>query len=256
MRGGPPAQLNEWQRAFCEWSAERLHLSLQESQDRFRRSCAALRGGHGGRAFKLYCELHHDLYQPFVSSNPGEIHLAYQLHAPLHFLRMLSYGVPSWPSHLPELSALFTVASPLIIDFGCGLAQKSISLALHLRSLGRAPRLFLADLPTPQLEFLRWFCARLRLPAGFAECTPSQPVPPLPACDLCVALELLEHVHHPLAYLKAFEQATRSGGFLWTNLEDHPEEFLHVSPGLAPLRKHLAELGWNELRPHQLYRKG
>ena len=160
-----------------------------------------------------------------------------------------------WPDHVPELAALFEKPALTIVDFGCGLAQTSISLAQFLQRRGQAPELFLVDLPVPQLDFLRWLCPRLKLPAGFAECTPSAMLPPLPSCDLLIATELFEHLHEPLGHLKAFVAAIRPGGFLFTNIADHDSEFLHVTPKLAALRDFLREQGWRELRASRIYQK-
>lgn len=255
VRGAKPVGLNPWQEAFCRWKAEQLGTELQDSFDRFNASWAALKGGHGGRQFKLFCELHHDLLRPFVDNRPAEIDRAYLTHAHLHFLRMLSYDIPQWPAHLPELAPMFDNSTPSIVDFGCGLAHTSISLALFLRGKGRSPELFLADIPVPQLEFLRWFCRRLKLSAVIAECTGSKPLPQLPACDLLVATELFEHLHEPLRYLAAFCEAVKPGGFLFTNVADHASEFLHVTPDLASLREYLRQLGWRELRSSRVFQK-
>jgi SAM-dependent methyltransferase len=203
----------------------------------------------------VYCELNHDLLRVFVGNREPEILEAYKTHAPLHFLRMLSYRVPQWPGHIPEVAPLFESPRPVLVDFGCGLAQTAISLALFLRAKGRAPELFLADIPVPQLEFLSWFCRGLKLPATIAECTPSTPIPLLPACDLLIATEFFEHLHDPLRYLAAFADAIRPGGFLLTNIADHTPEFLHVTPKLGPLRDHLRERGWRELRPNRVFQK-
>jgi SAM-dependent methyltransferase len=253
VRGAALPALNEWQQAFCRWNAERLGIGVPESTERFQQSWAALKKGHGGRHFKLYCELNHDLMRPFAGNRENEIFAAYQAHAPLHFLRMLSYRVPTWPGHIPELQPFFDASNPVICDFGCGLAQASISLARFLRD--RRPHLVLIDIPVPQLEFLRWFCRDLKLNAAFAECTPAAPLPDFSACDVLIATELFEHLHDPLPYLKTFASRIKPGGFLVTNIADHDPEFLHVTPKLAPLRHYLRENSWKELRLNRIFRK-
>jgi len=255
VRGSAPVSLNTWQQAFIKWNAEQRGISVSESSAHYEQSCAALRGGHAGRHFKVYCELYYDLCRPFIGRGAGEIQQAYVLHAPLHFLRMLSYAVPSWPAFQPTLVERCRARSPVIVDFGCGLAQISITLALHCRDQGGSPQLFLADLPTPQLDFLRWYCLRLQLPATFAPCAADGPLPEFPAADVCIANEVFEHVHDPMRPLLALQQAARPGGLLLTNLADHSEEFLHVSPRLSPLRERLLEEGWRELQEHRLFEK-
>jgi len=255
VRGRAPGTLNAWQQAFVEWTAERRNLSFVESRARYAQSWAALRGGHAGKRFKLFCELHHDLCRPFVGHTADEIQQAYLLHAPLHFLRMLSYPLPSWPACQPLVVEKCRAESPTLVDFGCGLAQLSITLALYWRDQGRSPRLFLADLPTPQLDFLRWYCQRLRLAATLVPCAAGGPLPAFPAADVCIANEVLEHLHDPLRALQALHQAVRPGGLLLTNLADHPQEFLHVTPALSPLRDWLLGSGWQELLSRRLFQK-
>jgi len=254
LGGTPPTHLNCWQEAFCEWNAERLGLSLAESRERFDRSWAALAGGHGGRVFKMHAHAQMELCRPFWGNTPEELRQAYAAHQPLQLLRLLSYREPSLDAW-PELRGLEQRPSPRIVDFGCGLAQLSITWTRHLRERGRPAELFLADLPLLQLEFLRWLCPRWGLPATIAVCTPEEPIPPLPPCDLCVATEVLEHVHDPMRYLESFAAAVKPGGCLLTNIEDHTTEFLHVSPQLASLREYLVRQGWRALRPGRLYEK-
>ena len=252
--GELPRKLNLWQEAFCEWNAQRLTISVAESRERFGRSWAALAGGHRGRSFKIHSEVHRELCLPFWDNSSGELQLAYAAHEPLQFLRLLSHDEPdvaAWP----EFRALEQSTNPRILDFGCGLAQLSIAWTRHLRECGQAVELFLVDLPLLHLDFLRWLCHRWELPATILSCTPECPIPPMPPYDLCLATEVLEHVYEPEKYLQALAAALRPGGFLLTNLADHSDEFLHVSPRLSPLREHLANQGWKELRPYRLYQK-
>jgi SAM-dependent methyltransferase len=253
--GREPASLNRWQQAFCEWNAQRLGITQDESLRRFRNSYAALRGGHPGNAFRLFSDLTQHIHQVFFSHDPKEIHEAYQHHARLHSLRLLSGSIPVWPDRLPEIQPLFEQTAPVILDFGCGMAQIPISLALFLKKRGRSPELFLADIPTFRVDFLKWFCQQLGLPATFADCTVDHPIPLLPPCDLFIANEVFEHLHEPLKYLAAFDQAIKPGGYLFANLGDHDPEYFHVSLDLSPVRQRLKELGYLELRHHSLYQK-
>lgn len=255
VRGTAPKALNPWQQAFCEWNSQRLGIPLEESLRRFHHSWAALRGGHCGNSFRLFCDLTQHIHQVFLSNEPGEVFAAYQMHARLHGLRQLSIRIPEWPGHLPELQPLFEKKEPLILDFGCGMAQIPITLAMYLKTLGRSPRLFLADIPTFRLDFLKWFCQRQSLPATFASCTPECPIPRLPSCSLIIANEVFEHLHDPLTYLEAFDAAIQPGGYLLANLDDHGPEYFHVSLDLSPCRRRLQERGYRELRRRFLYQK-
>ena len=255
VRGKAPSTLNAWQEAFCRWNAERLGIDLHESYARHRRSWAALRGGYGGNNFRALCELTHEVHEPFYSDARAEVYEAYRMHAPLHFMRMLGCRIPSWPEYLPEIKQLLEKPSALILDFGCGLAQKSISLAQYIQRQGHPAELHLADIPTIRMEFLKWYCARLKIPMVFGECMPARPIPPLPRCDLCIASEVFEHLYEPLRYLNEFHEAIRTDGLLLTNVADHRDRLFHVSPKLEQVRARLKELGYQELRPNVLFQK-
>jgi hypothetical protein len=254
IRGTEPKSLNRWQQAFCEWNSQRLGISPEESVRRFRSSWAALRGGHSSNSFRLFSDLSQHIHQVFSGNGPKEVFEAYQMHARLHGLRQLSIRVPEWPGYLPELRPLFE-KDKLILDFGCGMAQIPITLAMYLKTLGRSPGLFLADIPTFRLDFLKWFCQQQGLPTTFASCTVDQPIPLLPRCGLLIASEVFEHLHNPLTYLDAFDAAIEPGGFLFANLDDHDPEYFHVSLDLSPVRRRLEERGYRELRRRSLYQK-
>ena len=158
VRGTEPVPLNRWQQAFCEWNSQPWGISRDEIFRRFRSSCAALRGGLSGNTFRLFCNLTQHIHEVYCSHDPREVYDAYQMHARLHSLRMLSCRIPKWPDYAPEVEPLFEKAAPTILDSGCGMSQVAISLALFLKERGRAPELFLADIPTFRLKFLKWFC--------------------------------------------------------------------------------------------------
>jgi 2-polyprenyl-3-methyl-5-hydroxy-6-metoxy-1,4-benzoquinol methylase len=255
IRGSAPRALDAWQQAFCEWNAERLGIGVDESTGRFKNSWAAIKGGHSGRQFKLFVQLQQDVLQPFFGNREQEILNTYAAHGGTQFLRRLAQRVPVWPEHAPELRPVFDQPATVIADFGCGLAQTSISLAEYLQGQGRSPELFLADLPLMHKDFLHWFCHQLKLPITFGDCTAAQPIPRLPLCDVLIVREVFEHLHNPLAYLEALAAVIKPGGFLFTNVGDHEVEFLHVSPTMAPLREFLRKHGWRELRSNVLYQK-
>lgn len=247
-------RLNRWQEAFCVWNAERLGISVAESRRRYEESWTAFATGHGRDEYRDFCTRSHRVFSVIANDRGAEVYEAYRLHGLLHFLRMLSYEEHTWPESHPIFSDL--PPGPLtVLDFGCGLAQASITLAESLRRRGRDARLFFADIPTLRRDFLLWFCRRLGLPAEFGECTKERPIPDLPPCHFCIALEVLEHLHEPLTYLEAINGSLHSGGFLLTNVRDHQSEFMHVSPNLTKVRDRLVERGFAEITPYVLYRK-
>jgi SAM-dependent methyltransferase len=220
---------------------------------RFLASLNSVPGGHGGRSYGHYCTLSYALFMPFANDSEVEVMEAYNFHAPLLFLRMLSYPLRSWPDDHPAVNLVNDDVA--IIDFGCGLAQNSFSLARRLRERGKSVSLFLADVLRLQLEFLEWFGDREGLPTTCTLCTASEPVPSFPAADVLIAEEVLEHVHNPVRYVEELDHLLKPGGLFIANVRKHDAGFMHVSPDLGKARSRLLELGYTELEPEQTFRK-
>lgn len=248
-------ELNAWQEGFCAWNAERLGISEEESRRRYRTSWEVLPGGHGGVAFRQFCETQMAVFSVVADDSPAEVYDSYALHSWLFLLRQVSQPVPVWGDDSPAMQGLEGIAAPTIIDYGCGTGQASISLALALREKGAAPRLVLADIPTLRLDFVAWLSRRLDLPCETLACTRERPLPDFPPAEAVVATEIFEHLHDPLPALERLDAALRPGGFIVTNVSDHEEEFMHVSPNLGRLRERLSALGYRELDRYKLFRK-
>jgi 2-polyprenyl-3-methyl-5-hydroxy-6-metoxy-1,4-benzoquinol methylase len=249
--------LNRYHEHFCTWNAERLGISREESVERFIRSSRSVRGGHRGSAFRVFAEVSHSVFEVFAGDTPSEVWEAYRLHEKVHFLRLLSYREPQWDNSHPVVAALGDTASVTIVDFGCGLAQYSVSLAEKLSADGREVKLLVADIPTLHLTFLAWLLARLGIDFEVRECTPEAPIPELLPCDVLIAREFLEHVHRPVEYLDAFDRVVKPGGVMIADLSDHRHEFMHVSPNLEAARRHVASLGYTPLgRPGIMQKLG
>lgn len=251
----PIPKLSATQELFCEWNAEQLGISLEESRARYIASWQAIAQGHGGHQFRDFCDLSYRIYGVFHDDSAREVFASYQFHGPMHFLRMLSYNEPPWTDDHPAVQHCAGLAEVSIFDFGCGLAHVSRSLALKLRDRGKKVTLTLADIPTTRKPFLLWLCAKTGIPATFLDCTPEAPIPPLVPSDVLVATEVLEHLHDPMPYLSAFHAALRPGGFLRTNVSDHPAEYGHVSTNLEPVRQQLRDWGYQEMQANRIFQK-
>lgn len=247
--------LNEWQSAFCEWWAERNALPLDEVKRRFLESTNAVRGGHGGAHYRRFCILSYALYLPFAADTRAEVLDAYEFHTHMHFLRMLSYSVPKWEADRPIFVRIAGKRELVITDFGCGLAQKSISFARAAQVQGHAVRMQFADVSRLQLDFLSWFCTRCGIPAVTFRSTEEQPIPEFPHADVLFAEEVLEHVHDPVFYVEQLDKLIVPGGVFVGNLHQHQKEFMHVSPNLEVVRARLRELSYEELERNHVYGK-
>lgn len=254
-KGTMPAPLTDTQKSFLLWNAERLGISLEESQQRYFTSWSAIREGHAGSDFRSFCSQSYDLFQVFFSDTGGEIYTAYQSHGPLHFLRMLSYPEPPWNSGDMIIEHLGKYSAVDIIDYGCGLAQSSRSLASYLQGKGITARLILVDIPTIRKDFLLWLGTQSDIETKFLDCSITSPIPNLPDCDICFATEFFEHVREPLQYFDHIHDALRKNGLLVTNISDHRDGFMHVSPNLQALRSRIQSLPYDELRANRIFRK-
>lgn len=253
--GESPSELNETQRMFLEWNACRLGISFRESKGRYCKSYEAIYGGHNGPGYRLFNDISYKTYQVFFSDSEGELIDAYVFHAPMHFLRMLSYLEPIWNDNHIIVQKFRSHAKVDILDYGCGLAQRSRSLAIYLKQKGKDVKLCLADIPSIRKQFLMWVCKKESIETSFLDCTTEIPHPDIPPCDICFANEFFEHVRNPLQYLDAFHEALKPNGIIESNISDHRKEFMHVFPLLNDVRDRIRMLGYKELTQNNLYQK-
>lgn len=250
-----PEQLNSTQQIFIDWNADRLGLSAEQSFVRFRDSWNRFEGGFGGGAYREFNVLAHDAFKVLHGDGPDEVMASYEVFAPLHFLRMLSYPEPTISAASFLVQQLGDRKSVSILDFGCGLAQQSRALASFLVDQGREVHLYLADIPTIRKGFLVYLCRRTGLNCTFLDCTASAPIPVIPAHCLCIATEFFEHVYDPVAYFNAINEQMDPGGLLVTNASNHNREFMHVTPNLEMLRKALQKAEFEPLKEARIFRK-
>ena len=247
--------LNKTQELFICWNSERLGISEQESRERFLSSWKAVRGGHAGADFRRFNVLSHDLLQVFFGDSEREVYDTYQFHSPVHFLRMLAYSCPPWNDSDFLVGHLLEKKSVRIVDYGCGLAQRSRALAEVLAAGGVGVKLTLVDIPTLRKDFLLWLGAKTGVETVCLDSTTATPIPELPETDLCFAIDFFEHVYHPEKYLEHIHSALATDGFLMADVADHKREFLHVTPSLRHLRQKISSLGFEEVVSGELFQK-
>lgn len=247
--------LNELQQEFITWNAERMGLSEEESLNRFLASQAAFPGGHRGGKFSGFCGTTYTAFLPFISDEAEELEESYKTFSLLHFLRMLAYKNPPLPQSRNIVRRLANRDEVMIIDYGCGLAQRSFWFVQRLQAAGVRASLTLVDFPTLRRDFLTWKCAKDDIPLIFIEANGKGPAPALPKAQLCIATEFFEHVHAPERYFEVIDHALEPGGWLLTNIADHHEGYMHVTPNLAGLRKHIDAKGYTHVVEDRVLRK-
>lgn len=240
---------------FVEWNAERLGITLAESHSRYLQSWNALPNGHSGRAFGAFHGHCYDVFKVFADDSPREVMDAYKVHAHVHFLTMLTYPEPQWFDDDAIVRRLLDRKEVSILDFGCGLAQQSRTLAEYLHGKGLQVRIAVADIATARKDFLIWWGKKTGIATTFLECTTERPRPELPTIDLCFALEFFEHVYDPLAYFTSIDRVMAGNGILVTNMGDHHKDFMHVSPKLGALRQAVHASGYREILANFIYQK-
>jgi len=240
---------------FVAWNAERLGITIAQSHARYVQSWNAIPNGHSGRAFGKFHGHCYDVFKVFADDGPNEVMDAYKVHGYVHFLTMLTYPEPLWFDDDAIVKRFRDQKEISILDFGCGLAQQSRTLAEYLRAKGLQVRLTLADIPTVRTDFLIWWGNKTGIPTTFLECTTSRPIPELPSIDLCFALEFFEHVYDPVGYFAHINRAMAETGMLVTNMGDHHNDFMHVSPKLGALRQAVHASGYQEILANFIYQR-
>jgi SAM-dependent methyltransferase len=244
------------QEMFLQWNAERLGISIEESKRRYAASQAVFPEGHLGRAFDKFNGEMHALFRVFFEDTPAEVFETYRFLGPVHFLTFLTYPEPKWTtSDLIVQEAARGRSRVSIMDFGCGLAHQSRTLAQFLRAQGLEVVLTLADVETLRADFLTWWGKRTGIPTTFLPCTAATPIPALPPIDVCFTTEFFEHVHDPLSYFDQIDKHLGPGGLLITGVMDHHAGFLHVTPQLELLRREISSRGYTELVSNRIFRK-
>lgn len=257
LAGSSPIKLTNTQKLFIRWNAERLKISPEESKRRYFLSWSAIKGGHAGPAYRSFNMLSYQLYQVFFndSDTEEELYGAYHFHNPMHFLRFLSYPERQWDENDIIIKHLSEYSNVDIVDYGCGLAQTSRSLALFLKQRGIGVKLFLVDFPTMRKDFLLWLGKQTDIKTTFLDVTVTTPVPDLPDCDICIATEFFEHVYEPLKYFQRIHNALSNNGLIITNISDHQKEFMHVTPNLIEVRNEIQSLPYDVIISDQVYKK-
>ncbi len=153
----PISQPTRTQDYFVEWNAVRLGISREESRTRYIRSWNTVPHGHSGRTFENFHGRCYELFKVFADDSPKEVMEAYKMHGHVHFLNMLTYPEPRWFDDDAIVKRFRDRKTITILDFGCGLAQQSRTLAEYLLGKGLEVSLVLADIPTIRKDFLMWW---------------------------------------------------------------------------------------------------
>lgn len=231
---------------FAEFLAERRGAGMSEALEVIRRAEERFNGGWSGPEYRRFTELALETFRPlYDEGTDAELIRTYQVHAPADFMRMLSYDIPTEADLRPIVDALATRSSVQIVDYGCGLAQRTIAVARHLASRGVEASLTFVDISRElHQDFLQFVSVKYQIPHRFVAVTADDFYPTLPEHDYCDNVSVLEHVRDPLRVIENTHRALRPGGLFLAAVADEAEEMMHVSADLEPVRKRLAVLDY------------
>lgn len=247
--------MTDTQKLFIRWNAERLGLSIDESTKRYLKSWDVFPTGHMDKAWIPFENMLYNLLQVFCADNQKEMYHAIQAMSLTCFLRRLAYPEYKWKFDDVVIKHIMDGRSSVdILDYGCGLAQRSRSLALFVKSK-ISVRLTLVDLSMLSKDFLLWIGNETGIETKFLDVTPEVPLPCLPSNDVSIVTEFFEHVYNPLLYFHHIHNSLKPGGIMVTNLRLHEKGVFHVTPVLDSVRKGAKDLGYIELIPYTVFKK-
>lgn len=249
--------------AFVQWNALRLHISLNESATRYQRA-AAMSAGFASTQFRELLGQIETAYSVFTSDSRAEIFDSYRVIGIPYTLRFVSYkakcGTPLQVKLARNLHEAFPRAETLkIIDYAAGMAQKSRCIAELLRvNHKRRSKLFLYDISSPRDHLLNFTCRQFD---GF-DCEfrsfDINPTPDLPrGIHLVFATEVLEHLYPEQSkHLQVqLDTSVQQGGFFYTNIREHTQEFGHVTTNLHFWRAWFRKHGFIEQKKNILFER-
>lgn len=233
---------------YIEFVAARRNLSAVEAGVLVSRAEAQFNGGWRGNDYRHFTELALETFRPlYDETSDTELIRTYQFHSALDFLRMLGYGIPDATEIDPIMRHLAGKKQVDIVDYGCGLAHRTIAVARILIKEGVKVRLTLVDIRRElHVEFLGFLCRKYGMEHEFIEVTAERLYPSLPPHDYSDNVSVLEHVREPLRVIENTHAALRPGGVFLAAIEDEIHEMMHISPNLLAVRDRLQALGYQQ----------
>lgn len=238
-----------YQEDFVEFISKRRGVGLEEARRLVVSAQKQFAGGWIGDSYRKFTEQALDTFRPLYDDGTDpEVIATYKFHGPLDFLRMLGYVLPKQSEMDPILSRLSSKKTVDIVDYGCGLAHRSIAVSRRLQSKGVKVKLTLVDIRREHhAQFLDFLCRKYGINYDFIEVTPERLYPELPPHDFCDNVSVLEHIREPLLVVENTHRALRPGGLFLAYVADAIEEMMHISPDLSSVRARLRELGYVQL---------
>lgn len=230
--------------------------------------------------YRGLCDTVHNLFKILYDDvDEKELVDSYKFYALMHLFRFISYSYPkSAPSYSDYLKYLIRILinrkfnklkafikrkisnkhndsesnrdytaianylvekikkPPIVIDYGCGLGYISFEIGKTRNS-----KIYLVDIDCLTLEFAEFRFKKHGINVETIPISKNELYPKLPAHNICIATEVMEHVMEPLRAYQNIIDSLEHGGILYGDFKDNIKEMLHVSPNLSALRKKISQ---------------
>lgn len=220
---------------FIEFISQKKNYSLSESESIYLDTKNKFQF-HSPQFRNLMLDIYSLFKLIYNERNENELIDSYKFFELTLLYRFLSY------SYKPEMTKRYSLHSKLlaqklkdrliIVDYGCGLGYLSFEIA-HLR---KDSKVYLIDIDNLILDFTLFRFKKYGIRVEVIKVSKNNLYPKLPAHNLCILWEVMEHLKQPLKAYHNIINSLESSGLLYGNFANHRREFFHVSPDLQLLR--------------------
>lgn len=234
---------------FAIYVAEKRGLTLSEARQLVRDAESQFADGWSGAEYRRFTQTALETLRPFYDEcTDAELIDTYRYHAPFDFMRMIGYAVPTQGDLAAIVDRLADKRTIRIVDYGCGLAHRTIAISRLLMLRGAMVKLTLLDIRRQHhFDFLDFVCRQHRIDHDFIEVDADHLYPALPEHDLNDNVSVLEHVRDPSKVIRQTNAALCRGGLFLAAVENEAVEMMHVHPDLGIVRQQIDELGYAPL---------
>jgi len=234
---------------FVQFVAARRGLGPEQARSLVTRAQKQFSGGWSGDEYRRFSDQALETFKPlYDDTTDREVIATYKFHGPLDFLRMLGYAIPKPKEIEAVVGRLAGKDTVELVDYGCGLAHRSLAISRQLKARGCKVKLNLVDI-RKELHgaFLEFLCQKYDIAHEFIEVSPENLYPDLPSHDYCDNVSVLEHIREPVVVIDKTHKAMKPGGLFLAYVADQEEEMMHISPDLSTARTRMNELGYKQV---------
>lgn len=234
---------------FVEFVAARRGVGPQQARQLVEHAQKQFSGGWSGDEYRKFSDQALETFKPlYDDTTDREVIETYKFHGPLDFLRMLGYAIPKAKEVEAVVGRLAGKGSVELVDYGCGLAHRTLAISRQLQARGCKVKLNLVDIRKDlHGAFLAFLCKKHGVAHEFIEVSPENLYPDLPSHDYCDNVSVLEHIREPVVVIDKTDHALKPGGLFLAYVADQEEEMMHISPDLSAVRARMKQLGYSQI---------